>query len=361
MKIINVALTCLVTNLVFNPAQAMNEQPLNEKKPEQVQLLPDEMVAIVISKLSLKDLSKNLFVSKWWLKTIETNFQDLALIRADDLTEDLSFNKLNFLVLNIKNWSQERLTIELEETNFMWLENMLIKSLEQQIRIKIPKLNINTYSDLASFLCAYCFVNLEDASGAAWLGARRITSEIGKDAEKFFDVAATSSSYMAVGEAALNTILNVFGPENLNPAPQAIKEARLVYDESSKHVIMEALAKLSYQSPNDIGMAAWKIINLYTLAHIAQDIFIQSCLINAYAVRQKSNSHKKPFRSADEVLKFYAKNIWKQKRFLSNPYVLSLKRIAEFLAAQVKNIEQTNVVVKALKDKNLTTFEWISN
>lgn len=342
MRVLKILLLCLVFNPWFNQAQAQSikEEPQNESKLDLTQTLINDVLPIILTKLSPKDLLQLSSVSRGWLNTVENTFYFLAEIKADDLVGNLSYRELYFLssiMINMKNWDQEQLVKIIENTNFLTLEEILIKSLEKKLLKEISNLAMETNKDLASFLFVHS-VNLDDAQAAAWNMAKLAHLVFGK--KEVFNAAGNFAMNSALTAAADEAEYAAFSTTQ-KTADEATY-AREMYEKDSKNAINNALEKYKHKTGEEIGVCSYKLSNLYVIAYMVQDIFVEECFINFYKVFKQQLDNDINFNlSIGDIVNSYAEKTWLKDEYKNNPYVISLKLMAENLVAKVtiKSIE----------------------
>lgn len=354
MRILKIALMCLATTIWLNPAQAMEEQPLT--KP-----FPKEIWHIIIKELSPKEWTTFLSVSKSWQEPIEKMF--------------------HALVLDMGNWNKTLINTGINDVNFATIERVLIKNLERQLLDEHLPITATNKIDLVSFLLAHYSVNLHAAKNAASDAAKNKAAKIEGDIAKGttwsalkstmeFDLEAICKSCARIkvakivqksawhdAESATSIALKQLIPIKIEAKLKSndikitaqysawhdaeIAEVNAICQEAIKGAfknaqvaaeihIKVALEKISDEKIEDYG---WELGNLYVLAHIAQDIFINEYFKKAFDEAKNKLDNEPDFNpSIENVLGIFAKEIELKN---NNPHLLSLKRIVEHMTEKL--------------------------
>lgn len=298
MKLFKLVLVCLAANILLTPAQAMD---------------------------SSKDLP-------------------FTLIGAGSHEEAFRFRELCFLpqiVMNIKNWTPERIIKAVDDTNFLIFEKLLIKNLERQILELGSELDIKTSKDLAAFLFAHYFINFSIASDVV----NTILEHTYKTALNY----ANHATYLAASDDVWNEAYEDSNAENdaTKNSPKVSKADwdninNAAMDELIKAVkpnISMAINKNKFKSVKYAQYAtygAWKLVTLYVLAYAGQKDFLKTHFKNAYELNKKSLDGTKTFNpSIDTILNIFGNKTWLNANLQSNLYIVSLKSIAQTLALKI--------------------------
>lgn len=307
MKLFKIAIIWWVINLSFNLAWAMEEEFSNKKELSLDLIFNNEILPIILHEFSLQDWFHFLPVSKSWQDAIEKKFL--------------------LMVKNMKNWEAMEVKELTEEINFSRIEKVLIRYLEKQLLLRSSTLVVKTNEDLAAFLFAHHFVNLP----FAWLIARDTAMNAEIDAKNaamdsdwyaavsaFMDADKYSSYYRAwygLWHADQETLFSVI----FNTAKEAA--------DSNVKIAVE---KCKDNTCDDVDVIAFRLSNLYTLAFMSQPSSIENYFIKAQKLTKQIFNIDTGFNlSIDEIINLKCE-------LENNPYILSIKRMAETIVSNAQ-------------------------
>ncbi len=238
-------------------------------------------------------------------------------------------------VLNIKNWSKKDLLELISDSNYSINEEKLISDLRSDLERKIGEMEIDRgdVHHLAALFLTFDAAIVSTVFDNSYSLASPVGDETIKgNPRNVFDQFARNTNPWVFLSAIRPIYQGPISSLRERVVPYSIRKGTSRLWSLSFSFKDDVLAKLGLKvkNPAQRSPAAWKLLNLYTLASLKDDNFFNDIVVKSYMTALETLKNDATFQvTKEQLFQMIANATWNKQELEENPYILFLKDLLE--------------------------------